>query len=311
MEADGRQICRSMGIRPGDSNLAVIPLGYSYGLGNLVLPLVAQGTRVVCLASALPQAIALDALRLRPTVFPAVPPILAALVESDVPRDSFRSVRLVISAGSPLPPEVARAFAAKFGVRVHGFYGTSETGGIAFDSSGRATLEGRSVGKPLEGVSITPGPRGRITVSSPAVLGRGRFSPADRASVNGMGELVLLGRTDRVVKVGGRRLDLAEVEAAMRSVPGIRDAFAHGAAGGEAPLAAAVATDLRAPEIRRLLLGRLASWKIPGRIVAVREFPLTPRGKRDTVRLRQILCAPRTATSISTLSADRQMSAPR
>lgn len=129
MEADGRQICRSMGIRPADSNLAVIPLGYSYGLGNLVLPLVAQGTRVVCLASALPQAIALDAQRLRPTVFPAVPPILAALVESDVPRDSFRSVRLVISAGSPLPTDVARAFAAKFGVRVHGFYGTSETGG--------------------------------------------------------------------------------------------------------------------------------------------------------------------------------------
>lgn len=311
MEADGRQICRSMGIRPGDSNLAVIPLGYSYGLGNLVLPLVAQGTRVVCAASALPQAVALDTLRLRPTVFPAVPPVLAALVGSDVPPGSLRSVRLVISAGSPLPPGVARAFARKFGVRVRGFYGTSETGGIAFDSGGRATMEGRSVGRPLAGVRITPGARGRFTVSSPAVLGRGRFSPADRASVNALGELVLMGRTDRVVKVGGRRLDLAEVEAAMRSVPGIRDAFAHRPAGAEEPLAAAVATDLRAAEIRRLLACRLAPWKIPARMVAVREFPLTPRGKRDTRRLRQILGAARTATSISTLSADRHMSAPR
>jgi acyl-coenzyme A synthetase/AMP-(fatty) acid ligase len=300
-----------MGIRPGDSNLAVIPLGYSYGLGNLVLPLVAQGTRVVCLASALPQAIAQDALRLRPTVFPAVPPILAALVESDVPRGALRSMRLVISAGSPLAPGVARAFAAKFGVRVHGFYGTSETGGIAYDYSGQATLAGRSVGRPLDGVRISRRPRGRFAVSSPAVLGGGRFSPADRGAINARGELVLLGRTDRVVKVGGRRVDLAEIEAAMRSVPGIRDAFAHRPAGAEAPLSAAVATDLGAAEVRRMLLARLAPWKIPSRMVALREFPLSARGKRDTRRLRQVLGAPRTATSISTLSADRQISAPR
>jgi long-chain acyl-CoA synthetase len=311
MEADGRQICRSMGIRPGDSNLAVIPLGYSYGLGNLVLPLLAQGTRVVCLASALPQAIALDCMRLRPTVFPAVPPVLGALVESDVPRRAFRSVRLVISAGSPLAPGIARAFAAKFGVRVHGFYGTSETGGIAYDATGQATLDGRSVGRPIAGVRIAPRARGRFAVSSPAVLGKGRFSPADRGMINVLGELVLMGRTDRVVKVGGRRVDLAEIEAAMRSVPGIRDAFAHRPAGAEAPLAAAVATDLGAAEIRRLLATRLAPWKIPARMLAVREFPLTARGKRDTRRLRQILGAPRTVTSISTLSADRHISAPR
>ena len=152
MEADGRQICTSMGIGPDDANLAAIPLGYSYGLGSLVIPLITQGTRVVCISSALPHAIAADASRFGPTVFPAVPPLLRALVESDVPRRPFASVRVVISAGSPLAPDVARSFADKFGVRVHGFYGSSETGGIAFDATGEATLEGRSVGTPLGGV---------------------------------------------------------------------------------------------------------------------------------------------------------------
>jgi len=37
---------------------------------------------------------------------------------------------------------VARDFAARFGRRLHSFYGSSETGGIAYDRGGRAALEG-------------------------------------------------------------------------------------------------------------------------------------------------------------------------
>ncbi len=311
MEADGRQICATMGILPEDANLAVIPLGYSYGLGNLVLPLIAHGVQVICLPNAFPQAIAAEARQRRPTVFPAVPAVLEALSGSDVPSDSFSSVRLVISAGSPLPPGTSREFAAKFGIRIHSFYGTSETGGIAFDASGEATLEGRSVGPPLQGVRIAFGRSGRFSVSSPAVTGSGRFSPADRARLNQHGEIVLLGRTDRVVKVAGRRVDLAEIETALRSVPGVHDAFAHAREGAGGALCAAVASGLGGPEIRRLMRARVASWKIPGRIVVMRQFPRTARGKPDGRRLRQILEAPRTDASISTLRADRQMSEQR
>lgn len=126
-----------------------------------------------------------------------------------------------------------------------------------------------------------------------------------------MGELVLLGRTDRVVKVGGRRVDLGEIEATLRSLPGIRAAYAQPLGVVEGSLCAAVATDLGAAEIRRLLRARFAAWKVPARIVALREFPQTPRGKPDTRKLRQILSAPRTQTSISILSAARHMSARR
>lgn len=310
MAADGRQVCESMGIGPDDSNLAAIPFGYSYGLGNLVLPLIAQGTRIVCLSSVLPHAVAAEAEKFRPTVFPAVPPILRALAGSDVAARSLSSLRVVISAGSPLAPDVAAAFAGKFGVRVHGFYGTSETGGIAYDRTGDATLQGRSVGSPMIGVRISQGKDGRFKVLSPAVIGRGGFSPADRASLNGLGELVLHGRTDRVVKVAGRRLDLAEIEGALRSLPGVRDAFAC-VGGADAVLSAAAATTHTPAELRRLLLARMAPWKVPARIVAMKEFPSTARGKTDVERVRQALLAPRTATSISTFRAARQMSAPR
>lgn len=311
MQADGSQVCISMGIGSEDRNLASIPLGYSYGLGNLVLPLLLQGSPIICASSPLPQAIASDASTYKPTVFPTVPPLLKALVASDVPRNSFASVRLVISAGSPLAPDIARSFLEKFGLGVHGFYGTTETGGIAFDASGAATLLGRSVGKPMSGVVLSPRSRGRFTVSSPAVSGNGHFCPADRGSLNEKGELVLRGRSDRVAKIAGRRVNLAEVEAAIRSLQGVRDGFAHMAGDGEPMLAAAASTDLSPREVRRRLRTVLASWKIPTRLVALREFPVTPRGKTDSRKLTQLLSTPRTATSISTFSAERQISADR
>jgi long-chain acyl-CoA synthetase len=311
MAADGSQVCATMGIKPTDLNLASIPLGYSYGLGNLVLPLVLQGTPIVCASSALPQALASDIARFRPTVFPSVPPVLRALALSDVAARSLASLRLVISAGSPLEPTIARAFEARFGTRVHGFYGTSETGGVAFDRTGSATLEGRSVGTPLEGVTVRKARAGRFVISSAAVLGRGRFSPADKAAIGRNRELVLLGRTDRMVKVAGRRMDLSEIERALKALPGVQGALAHVAGGANPLLAAAVHSTLPASDIRRALRGKLASWKIPSRLVALAKFPVTSRGKPDGRKLRQILSAPRTETSISTLSAARQMSAPK
>jgi acyl-CoA synthetase (AMP-forming)/AMP-acid ligase II len=311
LAADGRQICESMGIAPGDSNLAAIPLGYSYGLGSVVAPLLLQGSRAVCLAGALPHAIIAAVAEAGATVFPAVPPMLGALVASAVPAGSLAGLRLVISAGSPLPPGIARAFLEKFGLRVHGFYGTSETGGISYDRSGEATLEGRGVGTALAGVTVAALPNGRIRVASAAVAGKGAFSPADRASMSATGELSLLGRTDRVVKVAGRRVDLSEIEAALRSVPGVRDAFAHFEPGPGAALEAAVATALTAGDVRRILRERLAPWKIPDRIAVLAEFPRTARGKTDTGLLCQALAAPRSATSISTLRVLRHTSARR
>ena len=58
--------------------------------------------------------------------------------------------------------EVAEAFFAKFGRKVHSFYGSTETGGITFDRSGEAARTGRSVGAPLPGVRLRFGRGGRF-----------------------------------------------------------------------------------------------------------------------------------------------------
>ena len=294
MRGDGSQVCASMGIRPDDVNLAVIPLGHSYGLGNLVVPLLTQGTALVCSASPLPNVLATDCARWRPTVFPAVPTLLRALVRADVDPADFSSLRLVISAGAALPPCDAAAFAEKFGRRAHGFYGASETGGICYDRTGEATLTGRSVGAPMEGVTLHWRRGRRFAVQSAAVIGSGCFVPADRGRCNDLGELVLLGRAGRLVKIAGRRLDLAEIEAALRAVPGVRDACAMAHPTLADALAAAVATNLAPAALRQALRATLAPWKIPERLLVLPEFPHTSRGKTDRRRIEALLAAPRT-----------------
>lgn len=289
MLADGRQICATMDIRPDDRNLAVIPLGHSYGLGNLVLPLLAQGTAVVCAGGPFPQMIAGDCARWKATVFPAVPALLRALVRADVAPAALASLRRVISAGAPLAADVAVAFAEKFGRRVHGFYGTTETGGITFDRTGEATLTGRSVGTPLEGVTIELRRGRRFQVTSAAVAG-GCHRPADRAQWNAWGELELLGRAGRTVKIGGRRLDLGEIEAVLRGLTGVREVFATAAGGrDEAGVAVAVIAERAVAELKTDARRRLAPWKVPDRWLVLREFPVTSRGKTDTRRLRAML----------------------
>lgn len=299
MLADGRQVCAGMEIAADDVNFGLIPFGHSYGLGNLVLPLLAQGTAIVCGTAALPHAMAETIARERPTVFPAVPALLRALVVADVTATQLASLRTIISAGAPLAPEVAESFHLKFGRKVHSFYGSSETGGITYDRGGDAARTGRSVGTPLPGVRLVWGRGGRFQVESAAVFtlgnrrrsaeGFGAHRTADIAALTPDGEVSLIGRAGRFVKIAGRRLNLAEVERELRAVPGVRDAWVVAHSGRADALAAAVATEQPAETLRGALRDRLAAWKIPKKIVTLPAFPLTARGKTDTAKLRGLL----------------------
>ncbi len=285
--ADGRQVVATMGIRPRDRNLAAIPLGHSYGLGNLVMPLILQGTSLVCAADFLPRQLVEWIGRHAVTVFPSVPAIFRVLAALP-PGARLTGLRTAISAGAMLSPEVARAFHARFGIRIHNFYGSSETGGISYDRSGFASLEGRSVGKPLEGVAITV-TGGRITVTSPAVATRtGRWRLGDRGEWNSRGELVLLGRVGQGANIGGKKVHPLEVERVLRALPGVNDAevwLEHRQ--GRDLLAAAVETSLARAKIEHALAGKLPAWKWPRVYFLAAQLPRTVRGKLDRASLKK------------------------
>jgi long-chain acyl-CoA synthetase len=292
--ADGRQVTSGMGIGPGDRNYALIPLGHSYGLGNLTIPLIALGIPLVVGSSFLPQSIGADFARWRPTVFPCVPAVWRALAGSAV---ALPGLRLAISAGEPLSPDVARAFSARFGQPLHSFYGSSETGGISYDRSGESALAG-DVGKALPGVRLTALGGSRLQVASAAVLTHGNARRAgrfaawimpDRAVLDARGCITLRGRRGTTVKVAGRRVSLAEVAARMGRIAGVLEAWA-GASGGSAPVLGAVVVTRQTPaQLREALLADTAPWKVPKRIRVVASLPLTGRGKLDTRALRALI----------------------
>ncbi|HVU35885.1 MAG TPA: class I adenylate-forming enzyme family protein [Opitutaceae bacterium] len=295
--ADAAQILATMRIRRSDVNYALIPLGHSYGLGNLTLPLVAHGIPVVCGATPLPHAIAQDFGHFRPTVFPGVPAIWRALAAANVPAAALEDLRLAISAGAPLPTEVAGAFAERFGRRIHAFYGSSETGGIAFDRTGTGALRG-GVGTAMKGVTLRLENGGRLCVRSAAVFSHGNrrrvlghpcWVMPDRVSIDGNGALTLLGRRGSTVKIAGRRINLAELAGRIRRLPGVQDAWVGVSEGAEPILGAAVITDRSVAEIRSALRSELTAWKVPKKIATLAGWPLTARGKTDLRILKRIL----------------------
>jgi acyl-coenzyme A synthetase/AMP-(fatty) acid ligase len=291
--ADGENVARTMGIRASDTNLAVIPLGHSYGLGNLVMPLIQQGTAMVCATDYVPRQLIEWIGKYRVTVFPGVPALFRVLASLPLGGGKIESLRTVISAGAVLAPVVAQAFFKTYGLKIHNFYGSSETGGICYDRSGSASLTGRSVGKPLTQVSVTV-KKGHITIASAAVATRtGKWRAGDLGEWDKRGELVLLGRKHDGANIGGKKVNPLEVERALRSLPGVTDVavwLQHER--GRDFLASAVETMSSRAEIERALALKLPQWKLPKTYLITRELPRSSRGKLDLKLLR---------TSVSTV----------
>ena len=290
MVADGQQVCAGMGIQSDDVNFGAIPFGHSYGLGNIAMPLILQGTAAAHSVESLPGGLADGLARSGATVLPTVPTVLRALTESSaVGAEQLATLRLVISAGAFLRPDVAIRFYDKFRTLAHNFYGSSETGGICFDTAGQATLSGRGVGTPLPSVQVelTADADARVRVTSPAATDPGTHLLADRGEWGHGGELRLLGRAGAVANVGGRKADPADVERVLRGIPDVADAWVgvRTRPSGDDYLVAAVETRLPRESLLTLLSARLPPWQVPRHVLTVEALPRTDRGKLDRADL--------------------------
>jgi fatty-acyl-CoA synthase len=126
-----------------------------------------------------------------------------------------------------------------------------------------------------------------------AIDGDGWFHTGDMGVMRPDGHLRLLGRYKDMLKIGGENVDPLEVEAFLMTHPAIKGAAVVGVP--DARLSeVAVAFVQREPgralterDVIDHCRGRLASFKIPRRVVFVDEFPLTSTGKIQKVRLRE------------------------
>lgn len=123
------------------------------------------------------------------------------------------------SSGAPLSKTASEHAHAVLGVVVSEIYGSSETGGIAW----REQQHGEHW-TPLPGVEVRDDDHGHLWLRSPYLpLSDSWERQADRIALESAG-FRLLGRADRIIKVGGKRLSLTGMDRALLAYPEVLQA---------------------------------------------------------------------------------------
>ncbi|MBB4637955.1 non-ribosomal peptide synthetase [Longimicrobium terrae] len=248
-------------------------------------------------------------------------PAMAQLLAGGAGADELPALRLACFGGDLLSATDVQAVRAMApGVEVVNLYGATETPqAMGLFRVPAAPIPGiQPVGQGIDGVQLlvlTPdgkpagvGEVGEVVIRTPylsagyrndAELTAERFvvnpwtgDPADRMYRTGDlgrhrpdGMVEIAGRADAQVKVRGFRVEPAEIVAALRTLPAVRDAVvgAHGT-GTDRALAAWLVADGERPDagaLRGHLRALLPEWLIPSWFVWVDAIPLTPNGKVD------------------------------
>lgn len=308
VDAEARMFLQANPLGPGDRVLAGLSVAFDASCEEMWL----AWRHGACLVPA-PRSLVRSGMDLGPwlvsrdiTVVSTVP-TLAALW----PAEALEAVRLLIFGGEACPPELAERLAVD-GREVWNTYGPTEATVVAC----AAPLDGRgpvSIGLPLPGwdlvvVNKEARPVGYGEVGELVIGGVGlaryldpdkdaeKYAPMptlgwDRAYRSG--DLVRLepdglyfqGRADDQVKVGGRRIELGEVDAALVHLPGVSGGAAavRKTASGTPLLVGYIASadpafDLAAA--RTALAAALPAALVP-RLVLLDELPTRTSGKVD------------------------------
>jgi len=196
---------------------------------------------------------------------------------------------LIFSSGGLLPAPAAQACIGAFGAAAIEVLGSTETGGIAW----RRQVEADAPWTPFDGVVISPGADGALSVRSPNLQENAPMQTGDVIEPLDDGRFRLKPRGDRVVKIEGKRVSLTRVEEALATLPEISAAItlALPARGGALAAVAELSatgrqqlTTLGAFRFTRALRAALAAtlepaerpkhWRFPDQI------PMDPQGKR-------------------------------
>jgi acyl-CoA synthetase (AMP-forming)/AMP-acid ligase II len=245
--------------------------------------------------------------RHRPKAVSLVPSALAMVLDAEVPAEVFASVQVVTSGTAHLPVPVQEAFEERYGVAVLPSYGATEfAGGVAgwnlalhkqWAESKRGSVGRAQSGREIrivstdDGAALPAGEQGLIEIRT----GRGEWvRTTDLGRLDADGFLFVDGRTDDVIVRGGFKVTPADIVAALRSHPAVRDAGVTGIPDdrlGEVPVAAvelAHGAWVTPDELIDYVRQRVTRYQVPARMVIVDELPRTPSLKVSQPGLREL-----------------------
>lgn len=283
---------------PGQWLLA-LPLSYIAGL-NVVARSIAAGTDAVFMNGfdsgfETGHFITAAGVMRHPVRYTSLVPVqLARLIDDDAALDVLRRFDRILLGGQATPAGLL-ARALELGLNVTRTYGSSETcGGCIYDGMpvGDARLEIVDGRVELAGSILAEGYLGEPARTEAAFVTRGgrRWYRTDDTGELHDGVLKVTGRTDDIIVSGGIKVSLAEVELAVRALPGLREAVVVPAPSpewGQVPVVVST-VDAELDAVRAAVGEQLGRAAGPARMLLVDGIPLLPSGKPDRVRLTQL-----------------------
>lgn len=321
--ASATNIAASLALGTDDVCLNIMPLFHIHGLIGATLASLAAGASVWCTPGFHAFRFFSWFEQARPSWYTAVPTMHEAILQLASRHQAVigaSRLRFVRSSSASLPPRLMRGLEAAFGVPVIEAYGMTEAShqiaanplppwpryagsvGVAagpdvaiMAEKGTALLPAGRLGEVvIRGRTVTAGYENNPDANAASFV-HGWFRTGDQGVIDETGYLRLTGRLKELINRGGEKVSPLEVDAVLMDHPAVRRcvAFAvpHDKLGEEVAAAiilyeGASATDR---ELRDFASGRLASFKVPRKIVFLEEIPKGPTGKQQRLRLAQTL----------------------
>ena len=258
------------------------------------------------------------------TVFTAVPTIYFSLIEKlensnnkDL-FEGFKKMRLMMSGSAALAPEIHKKWKELTGQELLERYGMTEVG-MALSNKLNGERRPGSVGVPLPGVEVrleddngvainNEGEAGQLLIKGPQVF-QGYLNRTDKTKEsfkNGWfatGDVVMLekgyykilGRDSvDIIKSGGYKISALEIEDVLLRNPEIKECAVVGIPDdkwGEIIAAAIVIKEeiIQLEEIQAWCSSYLSDYKIPRRVIVMKNLPKNSMGKITKPKLKEAL----------------------
>ncbi len=319
---EAHNFVETIGLGADDTILCTVPLYHSYGFGNGLLDAAYAGSTLVLLEPVVDEGRVVEAPFVSRTArileliqqeairfFPGVPYQFAALADlpDDAPVD-LSGLKWCISSGDVLPRQTYSRFLDRFGIAIRSLYGSTEAGSICINTDPVERMEFGSLGLPLRNVDMQIrdeesrelpwGTSGTIWVKSPVippngydnrpelsaqVFRDGYYDTGDVGKKDARGYLIITGRKQTFVDVGGYKVDIGELEEVLQTHPQVREVAALGV---ELRHVGQVIKAVIVPhgaceeaDILAYCRDRLAAYKLPRLIEFRDQLPRSPLGK--------------------------------
>jgi acyl-CoA synthetase (AMP-forming)/AMP-acid ligase II len=322
LAASARHIGATLRLGAGDVCLNIMPMFHIHGLIGATLSSLAAGAAVACTTGFNAIRFLSQAEEVGATWYSAVPTMHQAILqrsEREKERARALKLRLIRSSSASLPPQVMASLEDLFGCPVVESYGMTEAahqmtsnplppaprkpGSVGpaagpevaiMDDAGNLLPQGEIGEVVIRGPNVTRGYADNPEANAKSFT-NGWFRTGDQGLLDEDGYLKLTGRIKEIINRGGENISPLEIDTVIMDHPAVAQvvtfALPHPLLGEDVGAAVVLRDGSSATEaeIREFCAKHLAAFKIPRKVLFMKEIPKGATGKLQRIGLAEKL----------------------